>query len=256
MVTEQTLGEEQVPPVGPDGADQSEEFADDTGKQLFGDESTPSKGEASKGESEGGPELPLEAIQSHPAFSDLQRRHDRQGNVIKFQKEQIGTLSKQLEVFRGNQAAELLERLGGDTPENRETVEKITKGEELYGQALEIMELYGPILKEERAKEILAEEQLPIDYLPDLVACETLEDAVRMAKNFKTALAKSQGATQSPGQKTSGPQKQPAMGHKPDKAQGSVAPQSFEQAQDAYIRGDIDWTQYKAAADKAGIPVQ
>jgi hypothetical protein len=256
MVTEKTLGEEQKPPVGPEGADQvGEEFATNTEEQLFGKGTTPPEGEASKGKPEGETEIPLEVIQAHPAFSDLQGKHDRQKNVLTYQTEQIGQLNQQLKVFRDKQAAELLEQLG-DTPETRNAVALIQRAQDMEGQAMMVMQQFGPLLKQERAKELLTQEGLPPDYLDDLVVCETFEEAVQKAKTIKSVLAKM--PKPAPGQKVDGTTKprSPALSHKPDKAQGSVAPQDFAQAEELYIAGKIPWPVYKAAADKAGVQLQ
>jgi hypothetical protein len=86
------------------------------------------------------------------------------------------------------------------------------------------------------------------------VNCNTFEEAVQTAKAIKAVLARlpKQAPSQRPGQK----QRPPAMGHVPDKAQGSVAPQNFEAAEEAYIAGKISFLQYKAAAQKAGVQLQ
>jgi len=255
MVTENTLGEEQETPGGQKGADQGEEFAKDTEEQLFGKETTQPEGEASKGKPEGGNELPLEVIQAHPAFSSLQGKHDRQTNVLNYQNEQIGQLTQQLKVFRDRQAADLLEQLG-DTPENRNAVKLIQEAENKEAQAMMVMQQFGPLLKQEKSKELLLQEGIPSDYLEDLVASETFEEAVQKARIIKSVLARL--PKQSPGQKPSGttPKRSPAMAHVPDKAQGSIVPQSFEQAEEDYVAGKITWPKYKAAADKAGVQLQ
>lgn len=255
MVTGKTLGEGQEPPAGQEGADQGDEFATNTEKQLFGEETTPPEGEASKGKPEGETEIPLEVIQAHPAFSDLQSKHDRQSNVLKYQTEQIGQLGQQLKVFRDKQAAELIEQLG-DTPETRNAVALMQSAQDKEAQAMSVMQEFGPLLIEKRAKELLEGEGIPLDYLEDLVASETFEEAVQKAKTIKSVLAKL--PKQSPGQKPGGPEKQrtPALSHRPDKAQGSVSPQGFEQAEEAYIAGKINFSQYKEAALKAGVQLQ
>lgn len=253
MTTEKALVEEQETPGGEEGADQGDEFAQNTEEQLFGKESTPSEGKASESKPEGDNELPLEAIQSHPAFAEVQSKYDRQGNVLKFQTEQIGQLTEQLKVFREKQATELIEQLG-DTPETRNAVALIQRAQDMEGQAMMVMQQFGPVLKQERAKELLSQENLPTDYLDDLVACDTFEEAVQKAQTIKSVLAKlpKQVTSQKPSQK----QRPPAMGHVPDKAQGSVAPQNFEAAEEAYIAGKINFLQYKEAARKAGVQLQ
>ena len=256
MGKEQTLVEGQEPPGGQEGADQGEEFARNTEEQLFGEEgSTPPPGEASKGKPEGETEIPLEVIQAHPAFSDLQSRYDRQSNVLKYQTEQIGQFDQQLKVFRDKQAAELIEQLG-DTPETRNAVALIQSAQDKEAQAMMVMQQFGPLLKQERGKELLTNEGIPMEYLDDIVNCATFEEAVQTAKGIKAVLAKM--PKQAPGQKLSGPTKQyaPALSHKPDKAQGSVAAQSFETEEELYIAGKSSWARYKAAADKAGVQLQ
>jgi hypothetical protein len=254
MVTGKALGEEQESTVEPEGADQGEEFAQNTEEQLFGkEESTPPPGEASKGEPEGEPELPLEVVQKHPAFSKLQGEYDRASNVLKYQTEQIGQLGEQLKVFRDQQATQLLEQLG-DTPENRDLVKLIQNAQDKEAQAMVVIQQFGPLLKQERAKELLSQEGIPEDYLNDLVSCETFDEAVQKARTIKAVLAKL--PKQSTGQKQGGTKRPPAMAHVPDNAQSSVVPQDFAQAEDAYIQGKISWQQYKAAADKAGVKLQ
>lgn len=255
MVTGKTLGEEQETPAGQEGADQGEEFATNTEEQLFGKETTPPEGEVPKGKPEVEPEIPLELIQKHPAYADVLSKYDRQGNVVKYQTEQIGQLSQQLKVFRDKQAAELIEQLG-DTPENRNAVALVQRAQDMEGQAMMIVQQFGPLLKQERAKELLAQEGIPADYLEELTSSETFEEAVQKAKTIKSVLAKL--PKQQPGQKPSGTTKprSPAMGHVPDKAQGSITPQGFDQAEEAYIAGKISFAQYKQAADKAGVKLQ
>jgi hypothetical protein len=259
MPEKQTLGEEQETPVGEEGADQGDEFATNTEEQLFGKEVTPSKGKASEGEPEVEPEIPLETIQAHPAFADVQGKYDRQGNVLKYQTEQIGQLNQQLKVFRDKQAAELIEQLG-DTPETRNAVALIQRAQDMEGQAMAVMQQFGPLLKKERAIELLTQEGIPLGYLEDIVSADTFEEAVQKAKTIKSVLARlpKPAPGQKPGQKPSGTTKQrpPAMGHVPDKAQGSITPQGFEQAEEAYIAGNINFQQYKQAADKAGVKLQ
>lgn len=253
MVREDTLGEEQETPGGEEGAGQGDEFAQNTEEQLFGKESTPSKGKASESKPEDDTELPLEVIQRHPAYAEVQSKFDRTSNVLKVQGEQIGQLTEQLKVFRDKQAAELIEQLG-DTPETRNAVALIQRAQDMEGQAMMVMQQFGPTLKSERAKELLAEESIPQEFLDDLVACDTFEEAVQKAKTIKSVLAKmpKQATSQKPSQK----QRPPAMGHVPDKAQGSVAPQNFEAAEEAYIAGKINFIQYKEAARKAGVQLQ
>jgi hypothetical protein len=256
MGKEQTLVEGQETPADQEGADQvGDEFATNTEEQLFGKETTPPEGEASKGKPEGETEIPLEVIQAHPAFSDLQSKHDRQTNVLTYQTEQIGQLSQQLKVFRDKQATELLEQLG-DTPETRNAVALIQRAQDMEGQAMMVMQQFGPILKRERATELLTQESIPMEYLEEIVSADTFEEAVQIAKTIKSVLAKLPKPTPGPKGGTTKSQRQPAMGHVPDKAQGSVAPQNFEQAEEAYIAGKISFTQYKQAADKAGIQLQ
>ena len=254
MAEKQSLGEEQETPAGQEGADQGEEFAANTEEQLFGKETTQPEGEASKGKPEVEPAIPLEVVQKHPAFSDLQGKHDRQANVLTYQTEQIGQLTQQLKVFRDNQAAELIEQLGV-TPETRNAVALIQRAQDMEGQAMMVMQQFGPLLKQERAKELLGQEGLPIDYLDDLVTCDTFEEAVQKAKTIKSVLAKM--PKPAPGQKPSGttPKRLPAMGHVPDKAQGSIAPQTKEQAQDAYIHGEITHVEFKKIMDRLGEEV-
>jgi len=256
MTTERALGEEQDTQEGQVGAEPGTEWEQNNEEQLFGkSETTPAPDEAPEGKSEQVDEIPLETVQAHPAFADLQGRYDRQGNVLKFQGQQINQLTEQLNVFRTKQTSELLEQLGGDTPENRATVERITKGEELYGQAMAIIQQFGPVLKKEKATEILAQETLPEEYLPELINCETYEEAVQKAKVIKSVLARMPKQTPAPKQSGTPPPKptKPALSHAPDKAQGSVAPQDFAQAEESYISGKISYQEYKKAADKAGV---
>ena len=257
--TEQTPGEEQETTVEEEGAGQSDEFAKNTEEQLFGKETTPKPGEASTEKPEVEPELPLEVIQKHPAYSELLGKHDRTSNVLKLQNERIGQLSEQLKVFRDKQAAELIEQLG-DTPETRNAVTLIQRAQDMESQAVAVLQQFGPLLKRERATELLTQEGIPMEYLPEIVEAETFEEAVTRAKTIKSVLAKlpKPPAGQKPGQKPGAPaqKRAPVMGHIPDKAQGSVAPQNFEAAEEAYISGKISFQQYKAAAQKAGVQLQ
>lgn len=256
MTTEKTPVDELEEQVEvPGAAEDGDEWDNLKEKELFGEEATPPKGKASEKESESDNEIPLDVIQAHPAFADLQSKYDRQQNVVKFQGEQLTQFNEQLRQFREKQFSEIIERLGGDTPENRDVAKLITDAQEKEQQAMMVMQQFGPLLKRERAMELINEKKLPKEYVDDLASCETYAEAVQKAEVIRSVLSKIPKPPITPGGTKPGGEikRTPALTKAPDKATHSVAPNDFPQVEQDYIDGKVDFKVYKEAARKVGI---
>lgn len=250
-----------------------ESWARNTEEQLFGkeDQETPSKVDKQT------PDLtnvPLEILQQSPIVQDLQGKADRQGNVIKALHDQLNLANESLKTFRTAEMQTLLSQLG-DTPENRALIADIINVEAAKANLALREQALAPIQKQQTCSEIMRDYSIPetssdgtVNYRNLLMQSKSPEEMEIKGQSMKellatlpkgqpagTKLGAGKGTTQGKGVQG---QRQPAMSHTPDKALGSVAPQSFEQIEELYIAGKLEggYAAYAAAAKKAGVKLE
>lgn len=258
MLDEETLdGGIQDDQGGASGQDESDAWEKNTEEQLFGKKDPEPDADGQKGEPENA-DLPLERIQKHPVVQDLQSRYDRQGNVNKFLTDQLKQSQEQIKLFRAKETDELLQQLG-DTPNTRALLKRLETLDEREAQLNLLQGQLAPIQKVQTCNDIMKDYTIPEAYREDLMASKTPQEMELMGQSIKKVLEKlpkpppgQKGKVNTPPGKGQ-PARQPAMSHVPDKGQGSVAPQSFEQAENDYIAGKISYQKYQEAADKAGV---
>ncbi len=262
MVTEKAIGEDTNTDVDQQGIDEGNKWDRDTENQLFGDGSEETPGEGPEDQPLDISTLTLEQIQAHPEFQNLQGRFGRQGNVLKSLTGQVKELQELVKTFRTAEAQAIISKLG-DTPEARDLLGRLANMDEREANIALREQTLAPLEKQQTCSEIMADYGIPetspdgkIDYRAQLMGAEDVDEMEMMGKALQKILPAL--PLDQPKEKKGGDlkQRQPALTQPPDKAQGSVAPQSFEQIEQAYIDGKISWQQYQQAAQKSGVKLQ
>ncbi len=196
------------------------------------------------------PELTLEQIQKHPAYSELHSKVDRLTNVTKHLTQQWEEAQQTISSFRQKETDALIAQYG-DSPEIRSfAAQKADVAAREAKLALDEIRL-APVAKAATCSEIMAEYGIPEEYRADLMAVTTdgipkpapgtlarlMEERAKVLKSVLGRVPQKPVANQS--------KRAPALSHIPDKAQGSVSPQSVSQLQDDYISGKISYQVYE-----------
>jgi len=254
MPKQEVLGEEgQQAPDNGAGSVAIDSGVSDEEQQLFGDTSEEKASAKQPKDLEGEDELSLDKVKAHPVVVDLQSKFDRTTNVNQYLQEQLNQSLAVIKQLRGSETKAILEQIG-DSPETRNLLQRLEGLDEREARLNILERQLLPLQKVEVCNAIIKDFEIPEEYRADLMETNDAKEMELKARTIQSVMAKLP-KTQSKSA-NSAKARIPAISHVPDKAQGSVQPQTFEQVEQAYIDGKISFSQYKEAAKKAGVSIE
>ncbi len=249
MTLEGNQGTEGEVEVDPLAASQSVQGEEQVEAEL--PEGTEGEGEGESKPLPKGTGLTLEQVQKHPAYSELHSRADRLENVSKHLTRQLQLSLEQVKTYKQQELNTIIERLG-DSPDAQRLAQLVTDYEDRIARIKVDEVRLADVQKVETCNELITQYGIPEEYRKDLMAVSIdgiekptpgllgrlMEERAKVLKDVLSRIPK--GAVK-PGSK----QKIPALSFVPDKATGSVQPDSIDRVMDDYIKGRIDGKKYE-----------